>query len=176
MGDDDFNRRTAMIRYSIGNCGVTACWPAVTLWAARLDKDFAGKQGPFRSRCMSRHTLSSGRHTSRGRTELDRETPAQAWRFRGWGGRGWGGWGRGGWGRGWGWGGRGWGGWGWGHRWGGWGWGGYGWGGYGWGGWGWGWPSYSVGYYSPSDHSWPVYGYAYSPLVSIGWSSPGFCW
>jgi hypothetical protein len=98
-------------------------------------------------------------------SELDDESPAQAYRG-GWGG----GWGRrwGGWGRGWYGGGRGWGWGGWGRGWGGW-WGrGWGWNrGWGWGGWGGGWP-----YYASLSRPYIGYGYGSGYYYPYG----GYCW
>ncbi|HZU37905.1 MAG TPA: hypothetical protein VFA18_18430 [Gemmataceae bacterium] len=159
-----------MIRYSLGLLAILV-FAGSQAFGGELDKEFAGKVGPAQKAAHNAAQTQSATHVQvAAGTEMDRESPAQAAR-RGWGGWGHGGWGHGGWGRGgWGWGRAGWGGWGWGHR--GWGWG---WGGWGWGGWGWGWPGYGIGFYSPY-YAWPVYSYGYSPLVSIGWSYPTWCW
>jgi hypothetical protein len=103
-----------------------------------------------------------------GGSEMDKESPTQAHRWRGWGWRGGWGWGggwRGGWGGSWGWsswrfsrpwGGYGWGGWGYGRPWGGYGWG---WGGY--------YPRYYSSYYTPFYRSyyWPSYTSYYTPIL-----------
>jgi hypothetical protein len=119
---------------------------AATASAGELDREFKG--GDVKAKATAPESATKSAIERVAGTELDKESPTQAWRRGGWGwgggwGRGWG-WG-GGWGRGWGVGwGRGWGGWGWGRGWGvsvGWGggWGGWGWGsGWGWPGWGWG--------------------------------------
>jgi hypothetical protein len=133
---------------------------AVPLSAGELDREFKG--GDVKALATVARPSTAPSDKTIASTELDKESPTQAWRRGGWGGY------HGGWG--WGGGYRGWGGY---H--GGWGWGGgyRGWGGYGlgWGGGyrGWGlsaayyYPSYSfASYYYPSvSYSYyPAWGYA----------------
>ncbi len=121
--------------------------------------------------------------TSASASELDAESPVQAWHhfggFGGWGG--WGHFGGFGFGRGFGWGGLGWGGLGWGGLgWGGLGWGGLGWGGYGgyglgWGGLGWGgYGGYGLGWGGGYGMG---YGYGMGGLGLFGYGFPRWgCW
>src|SRR5438874_6092372 len=127
-------RRLFMVRLMAGL--VVALLGAAPVWAGELDGDFVGVPGmapkvqekaiaaPLSSLAQQMDAKAALAKSS----ELDEESPAQAYRRGGWGGGGWGrgggGWGRG-WGRGWGGWGRGWGG-GWGRGW------------YGYRGWGWG--------------------------------------
>ncbi|HEX3150008.1 MAG TPA: hypothetical protein VHR66_18165 [Gemmataceae bacterium] len=140
---------------------------AMPVSAGELDREFKGAD------VKALTTTAGSKDKSVASTELDKESPVQAWRRGGWGGF------HGGWG--WGGGYRGWGGyhggWGWGvgYR----GWGGYG---YGWGGYrGWGlsaayyWPSYS---YFPSYY-YPAVSYSYYPAwgyVNYGYPSYYCCW
>ena len=163
---------------------MVAILTAVPAWAGELDKEFisqpnkAAKAGGQKDRPAATQ-LSDVKAATAKASELDDESPTQAYRG-GWG-RGSGGWGRGwgGWGRGWGGWGRGWGGWGggwYGYR--GWGWGrGWsGWGGSGWPyyasawRWGWGWPYYAS--------LWrPYVGYGYYPYSYSGYYYPyDYCW
>ena len=148
---------------------------AASVQAGELDGDFPGAQGKapkaqviaistaltaLAQKTDAKSALAKG-------SELDDESPAQAYRG-GWG-RGWGGWGRGsgGWGRGWG----------------GWGWGGWGrgWYGYrGWGGGGWGWPYYARAW--RWGYGWPYYASLYLPSVGYYSYAPAYydpyayCW
>jgi hypothetical protein len=159
--------RLAVIRLIAGL--VVALLGAVPVWAGELDGDFAGPKGQS-LKAGEKIRPAPAEPTDRGKSdlakgsELDDESPAQAYRGgggRGWGGRGWGGGGRG-WGGGYG---RGWGGWG--RGWGGWGRGWYGGWGRGWyGGWGWGWPYYA-GLWRPY---WGYgYGSYFDPYYAYGW-------
>src|SRR5437868_309348 len=84
---------------------------AASVRAGELDGDFSGAQGKapkVQAKTISPALASLAQNTDANSalakgSELDDESPAQAYRS---------GWGRGGWGRGWGGGGRGWGGWG----------------------------------------------------------------
>jgi hypothetical protein len=118
----------------------------------------------------AKHAASAPAADLNGGSEFDKESPAQAHRYRGWGGRWGGGWGwGGGWNRGWGVNiniGRGWGGWGYPR---------YGWGGWnrGWGGWGgWGWGGYRSYYSSPIFTSYPFYSSFYSPTYYSSYYTP----
>jgi hypothetical protein len=158
---------------------------AAPVWAGELDGDFAGAQSKATKAQAVAPALSSPAQQIDAKaglakgSELDDESPAQAYRGGWGGGRGWGGWGRGGWG---GWGRGGWGGWG--RGWGGWGrgWYGYrGWGwGRGWGGWGGGWPYYASAW--RWGWGWPYYASLWRPYVGYYGYGPAYydsysyCW
>ena len=140
-------------------CLAIAVLAGTSLRAGELDEEFAAKSPAtptVQKRIAPVNVVTAGLSARAGKasadgwkaSEMDAETPTQAW-HGGWGGCGWRGCGwRGGWG--------------------GYGWGGWrgGWGGYGWGGWGgYGWRGWGLGYY-PS-----YFGYGYGGYP--GWGS---CW
>jgi hypothetical protein len=147
---------------------VAALGLATVSSAGELDREFKG--GDAKGSVTTPKALPETASKVSTGTELDDESPTQAWRryggYGGWG-RGYGGWGHGygGWGRGYG---------GWGH---GRGWGvsiGVGYGGWGYGGWG-GYGSWYRPYYGVSY--WPSYSYyssAYSYYPSWGYVSYGY--
>jgi hypothetical protein len=156
---------------------------AAPAWAGELDQEFVSQPSkaakaraekgllPATTTAKAQLSQEQAKVALAKGSELDDESPAQAYRG-GWG-RGGGGWGRGwgGWGRGWGGWGRGWGGWGrgwYGYR--GWGWG-RGWGGWGWGGWGGGWPYYASAW--RWGWGWPYYASLWRPYVGYGYG-PGY--
>jgi hypothetical protein len=125
----------------------------------------AGEFDNDQTAAKAKSATSVASSTANGGSEMDKESPTQAHRYRGWGGGwrgGWGGGWRGGWGSGWGGGWRG----GWGYG----GWGG-GWrGGWGlnigfsrpWGGWGWGYSRPWGGYWGGYSSYTPFYSSIYS--------------
>lgn len=96
-----------MIRYCMGLLAIVL-FAGSQAYCGELDNEFPGKSAPVNKAVATpAHTQMTSLAPVKAGTEMDRETPSQAW-GRGWGGgyRGWGGWGRGwgGWGyRGWGW-------------------------------------------------------------------------
>ena len=130
---------------------VVACGLAVPAVAGELDREYQGSD----AKATAAKTSPVAASKLATATELDKESPTQAWRRGGWGGGFRGGWGHG-WGRGWGWG----------H---------VGWyrpyhGFYG----SWGWPSYYS--YWPTYY-YPTVGYAYYPgYVSYGYPGYVYVW
>jgi len=142
------------------------------VWAGELDRDCTGPKGkainpgdkvlsPSKATGLQTLLPSNGKDALGKGSELDEESPTQAYRVGGWG-RGWGGWGRG------------WGGWGWGRGW--YGYRGWGWG---WGGWRWGWPYYARAW----AWGWPNYAGLWRPYVGYGYGAAyadypysDYCW